>query len=75
MTTDKLANLYFRRELARFCIQTLDQTDDPRRFDAIKEYQRQLASIDAKIGEIEGKPPAVTVGLKTARLFGKSSMK
>jgi len=43
--------------------------DDPRFPDALAEYQRQLASIQAKIDA--GKPPTIIVGLKTAKLFGE----
>ena len=65
-------DLSFRRALCREIIRVLSGIDDPRREDAIKEYQRQLAEIDKKIESITGEPPPVTVGLKTAVLFAKS---
>lgn len=52
-------------------IKYLSGVDDPRRDDAMAEYQRQLAEIDKKIEALTGQPPAVVVGLKTAKLFGR----
>ena len=67
-------DLNFRRTLCREIIRVLSgiDVDDPRRDDAVKEYQRQLAEIDKKIETITGTPPPVVVGLKTAVLFAKS---
>ena len=48
--------------------------DDPRKADAMNNYKAQLASIDAQITELTGTPPPVVVGLKTAKLFGKSEL-
>ena len=69
-----LDELYMRRKLCLFCIQTVSETplDDPRRAGAIEEYNRQLASIDAKIAAITGTPPETRIGLKTAIVFPKS---
>jgi hypothetical protein len=70
----KLNELYGRRVLCRKCIYTLSEVDpgDPRRESALTEYNRQLAEIDRKITEIEGKPPPVVIGLKPAALFAKA---
>lgn len=67
-----IGDLNFRRSLCREIIRVLSGIDDPRRDDAVKEYQRQLAEIDKKIEAITGTPPPVVVGLKTAALFAKS---
>ncbi len=69
-----LNELYARRKLCLFCIQTVSEAplDDPRRAGAIEEYNRQLAAIDARIATIEGKPPDIVIGLKPAILFPKS---
>ncbi len=76
MTQDDAAlkELYARRALCLFCIQTVSEIpqEDPRRAGAIEEYNRQLASIDAKITAITGKPPDIVIGLKPAILFPKS---
>lgn len=67
-----LTELHARRKLARYCISIVDQAqDDPRRPEALQKLQAQLASIDAQIAEITGKPPDVVVGLKPARLFAE----
>lgn len=66
--------LYMRRAMCQFCIKTLDDMDEsePGRADALIEYKRQLASIDAKIAEATGKPPDIVIGLKTASLTGEA---
>ncbi len=71
---DDLQELYSRRKLCLFCIQLVSEAspDDPRRADAIIEYNRQLASIDAKIAAITGKPPDIVISLKPAILFPKT---
>ena len=70
-----LSELNMRRTVCQVCIKTLDQMDDdPRKPAAMENYKAQLASIDAQIAEIIGKPPPVVVGLKTATLFGKSEI-
>ena len=76
MTTDKLTGLRFRRSICRFCIKVLDEMDKGTegRASAMKEYKRQLAEIDKKITKITGTPPAIVVGLKTAKLFGKTEL-
>ena len=72
----KLLELNMRRTICQACIKTLDKMDDdPRKPEAMKEYKAQLASIDAQIAEITGKPPPVVVGLKTAKLFGDATIK
>jgi hypothetical protein len=71
----EINELNFRRAFCREVIHTLSGMDDPRKDDALQEYQRQIAEIDKKIEALTGKPPDVTVGLQTARLFGKSEMK
>ena len=71
-----LAELNMRRTICQAAIKVLDQSeDDPRKPAAMENYKTQLASIDAQITEITGTPPPVVVGLKTAKLFGKSEMK
>lgn len=70
--TSTIDDLNFRRTLCREIIRVLSGIDDPRRDDAVKEYQRQLSEIDRKIETITGTPPPVVVGLKTAVLFAKS---
>jgi hypothetical protein len=70
----KVNELYARRAICKAFIKTLDQSDDPRRLDAMTEYKRQLAEIDQQITAITGTPPAEVVGLKAASLFGKSSL-
>jgi hypothetical protein len=71
---DDIRELYARRKLCLFCIQTVSEVDpsDPRRAGAIEEYNRQLAKIDKRIEAIEGKPPDTVIGLKPAILFPKS---
>jgi hypothetical protein len=66
-----LQELYARFALCRKCIQVLSEVDksDPRRADALAEYNRQLQSISDQIAAITGKPPSITVGLKPAVLF------
>lgn len=71
-TQDSLDDLEFRRALCKAIISYLSGVDDPRRDEALKEYQRQLGVIETKIQNITGAPPPVVVGLKTARLFAKS---
>jgi hypothetical protein len=70
---NKLAELQMRRSVCLGLIKYLNDEcqDDPRYPDALKEYQRQLQSIEDKIKAITGKPPAVQIGLKTAKLFGE----
>lgn len=71
----EIDELNFRRALCREIIRVLSGVDDPRRDNAMQEYQRQLESIEKKIEALTGKPPDVTIGLQTARLFGKSEVK
>ncbi len=68
----RLRELYLRRNLCNLFRMIVNESDDPRRDDVMAEYNRQLASIDAKIAAIVGKPPDVVVGLKPAVLFPKS---
>ena len=71
-----LENLQARRVIAKTAIKILDaEQDDPRQPEAIEKIKKQLASIDAQIAEITGKPPAITVGLKTASLTGDATRK
>lgn len=80
----KIQELYFRRELCKLIIAELDKMTKEEvlalghtmqmRDSALEEYKSQLARIDADIAAIEGNPPPVVVGLKTARLFGRSSV-
>jgi len=62
--------LIFRRKLCEGFIRFIETMDDPRKGEAIAEYQRQLQSINEQIAAIQ--PPPVVVGLKTAALFGKT---
>ncbi len=68
----RLRELYMRRNLCDLFRKIIDESNDPLRENAMAEYNRQLASIDAKIAAIMGKPPDVVVGLKPAILFPKS---
>lgn len=71
---ERLGELHARRAIARAAVQLLaDEKNDLRAADALREYQAQLARIDAQIAEIEGKPPAVVVGLRTASLSARAS--
>ena len=84
MIDNKLGELNMRRSLARLAIKTLDNlTDDELsagnfsdedRKSAMEKYKGQLAEIDVKIAEITGTPPAIEVGLKTAKLFGEAGL-
>ena len=68
-----LNNLNMRRAICQKAIKVIDSIeDDPRKPAAMERYKAQLASIDAQITEITGKPPPIVVGLKTASLFGKA---
>ena len=70
-----LNELNVRRLVCQSIIKTIDQIEnDPRKPEAMEHYKAQLASIDAQIAEITGKPPPIVVGLKTASLFGKSEI-
>lgn len=72
--TKTLKELTWRRNFCKMCISILDEEvpkSDERRAPAMELYKEQLASIDAQITELTGKPPAITVGLKTAVLFGE----
>jgi hypothetical protein len=72
--SDKRAirELNMRRDVCLMLIRFLNDKckDDPRYPDALKEYKRQLQSIENKITAITGIPPAIKIGLKTAKLFG-----
>lgn len=76
MAFRSLRELQVRRQVCRNCIYLVSTADksDPRRAEALAEYNRQLASIDAQITAITGTPPATMVGLKTAVLFPKSEI-
>ena len=74
MLSKPLDELNKRRMLCQIIIKIIDQMDDLRKADAMEHYKAQLAEIDAKIAKITGKPPPVVVGLKTAKLFGKSEI-
>ncbi len=71
---DQLPELYARRKLCLLCLRTVSEVDpsDPRRAGALEEYNRQLASIDAKIAALTGRPPDIVIGLKPAILFPKA---
>lgn len=70
-----LEELYLRRQVCRVCIQAVSEitSSDPRQADALVEYNRQLAEIDAKIAALVGAPPAIVIGLKSASLAAKPS--
>ena len=84
MTDNKIGDLKMRRSLCQLAIKTLDnltdkelefgQYSDEDRKSAMTEYKRQLAEIDAKITAVTGTPPAIVVGLKTAKLFGEAGL-
>ena len=71
MGNQEIGELQFRRKLCQAVIELIDRMDDPRKPDALAEYQRQLAEIDAKIADLTGQAPDVVIGLKTAVLFPK----
>ena len=76
MVDRTLEELNWRRAFCKMCITILDREvpkSDERRTPAMELYKEQLASIDAQITKITGTPPAITVGLKTAVLFGEPS--
>lgn len=68
-----LEEWYARRNMCVAFKKLVDQTNDPRRPEALKKLNEQLAIIDKYITEITGSPPDITVGLKTGILFGKSA--
>lgn len=79
---ETLAELYFRHNLCDLIIGTITQMDDPRKEDALAEYYKQQAEIDAKIVVLEKEyrqvnglpePEPVIVGLQAAMLFGKTN--
>lgn len=71
--TKTLFELNMRKRIAEACINYLNThcQDDPRYPEALAEYERQLASINLQIAAITGNPPAIVIGLKTAKLFGE----
>lgn len=77
MADRSLNELNMRRRVCLEAIRLVSTVDkhDPRRADALAEYNRQLASIDAQITEITGSPPATVIGLQTASLSGDASMR
>lgn len=74
--TTPLSSLYelqARRSLCLLALRIVDRAvGDPRREEALAEYNRQLAEIDRRIAGIIGTPPPVVIGLKAANLFGKT---
>lgn len=60
--------LKFRKALCEKFIQIISEMDDPRKEEALEEYNRQLETIKAKIAELEPEP--VIVSLKSATLTG-----
>ncbi len=63
-------DLRVRIAMCKFCIQTLEQTvDDPRQPDALRHYQGQMAELEAKLAQLQSKPPDIVIGLKPAELF------
>ena len=66
-----IKELEWRRSFCQSVIKIIDgMEDDPRKPKAMERYKAQLASIDAQITELTGKPPPIVVGLKTAVLLG-----
>jgi hypothetical protein len=60
-----------RISLAKFVIQALSESDDPRRDDALAHYKAQLDTLEKRLAEAT-KPPPIVIGLKTATLSARS---
>jgi hypothetical protein len=69
-----LEELRGRRELARFCIETLETVSDsePRKPKALQEYHRQFDEIQAAITakDPSDKPEDIVVSVKSAIMRG-----
>lgn len=61
-------DLSLRSELIKRVIALLEQTDDPRKDEALAHYRGQLAEIEA---QIDAQPKPVVIGLKTAVLTAR----
>lgn len=73
ITDNSLNGLHMRRSLCKAFIKFIEEecSGDERQEEALKEYNDQLRQIEAKIQELTGKPAAIVVGLRTAKLFGE----
>jgi hypothetical protein len=71
----KIKDLHSRRSICQAAIKIVDEaTEDPRRAEALKHYQGQLAEIDRQITELTGKPPDIVIGLQAGVLTAKSEL-
>jgi hypothetical protein len=57
-----MTGLEVRRELILKSLEFLKSTDDPRRFDAIKLYEKQLAEVESKM-----KPADIVIKLSPGK--------
>jgi hypothetical protein len=70
--TKNMYDLNMRRTMCLVALHVVDrERSDPRREDAMVEYRRQLAVIDAQIAELTGTPPPVVIGLQAASLAAR----
>ena len=70
---EELKELYMRRNICLVAKRIVDaEKGDPRREDALEHYIAQLAEIDRRITEINGKPPDIVIGLQAARLSAEA---
>lgn len=68
-----LRELNLRRALVQVAKKIVDaEAGDPRRPEALRRLNDQLAQIDQRITDITGTPPPVVVELKTAVVTGRA---
>lgn len=72
MTKRGKSELLWRILVAHNIIEMLEDTDDPRKDDAIAHYMEQAAKLERELAELENTPPDVIIGLKAARLTTKT---
>ena len=72
MTKRSKSELLWRILVAHNSIEMLEDTDDPRKDDAIAHYMEQAAKLERELAELENTPPVVVIGLKAARLTTKT---
>ena len=72
MTKRSKSELLWRILVAHNNIEMLEDTDDPRKDDAIAHYMEQAAKLERELAELENTPTDVVIGLKAARLTAKT---
>ena len=72
MTKRSKSELLWRILVAHNIIEMLEDTDDPRKDDAIAHYMEQAAKLERELAELENTQPDVVIGLKAARLTTKT---